>query len=185
MRLLAFFALILFLLPAQTHAQTVQLPKPVVAAAFVKAECDNEIDEVNKELEFAGALSGRLKLLEVSCWRAAYNFGSIFFAVDPENLAGARLLQFQTLGEGNRLVPTHQLSNPAYDEKKKVLESFHKGRGIGDCGTAANWRWNGKDFALVRYWSKDDCDGEPFFDDLEPNSKYLVYPPRQPLEKRK
>jgi len=174
--------LVLFSFSAQ--AQTFSLPKAVAEDAYQKAECDNELDEKNKDLEFAGDLGRGLKLVELSCWSAAYNFGSIFFAVDPAKIAGARLLQFQTMGEGNKLVQTYQLSNPAYDEKKKVMESFHKGRGIGDCGTAANWRWNGKDFVLVRYWSKDDCDGEPFFDELEPISKYLIYPPKRGAQKK-
>jgi hypothetical protein len=183
MRLVAAFVLILFSLTAQ--AQTIKLPGALLKQAFEKAECDIEFDEINKELEFAGQLSGRLKLLEVYCWRAAYNFGSIFFAVDPANLAGAMLLEFQTPGEAGDLVRTHQLSNPAYDEKKKVISSFHKGRGVGDCGTAGNWRWNGKEFVLTRYWHKDNCDGEPFFDELDPLNKYLVYPPKQAPQNKK
>jgi hypothetical protein len=177
MRAIAFFGLLFFSLSAQ--AQTIKLPEALVKQAFEKSECDIEFDEVNKELEFAGHLSGRLKLIEVYCWRAAYNFGSIFFAVDPANAAGARLLQFQTPGEAGDLVRTHQLSNPAYDEKKKVLSSFHKGRGVGDCGTAGNWRWNGKEFVLTRFWNKNECDNEPFFDDLDPLNKYLVYPAKK------
>jgi len=174
MRFIASLFVFVFSLSAQ--AQTIKLPEPLLKQAFEKAECDIEFDEVNKELEFIGQLSGRLKLLEVYCWRAAYNFGNIFFAVDPANPGSARLLEFQTPGEAGDLVRTNQLSNPAYDEKKKVISSFHKGRGIGDCGTAGNWRWNGKEFVLTRFWHKNECDNEPFFDELDPLNKYLVYP---------
>jgi len=183
MRLFALLALVLFSFPVQ--AQKFSLPKAIAEAAYEKAECDNELDEKNKDLEFAGDLGAGLKLVELSCWSAAYNFGSIFFAADPKDLSKARLLQFRLPDEKNRLVQTFQLSNPSYDEKKKVMESFHKGRGVGDCGTSGNWRWNGKDFVLVRFWSKNDCDGEPFFDDLTPLGKYLVYPTKRAPQKKK
>ncbi len=183
MRLLAVAVLCLFSLSAQ--AQKFSLPKAVAEQAYEKAECDNELDEKNKDLEFAGDLGGGLKLIELSCWSAAYNFGSIFFAANPADLSKARLLQFRIPDEKNRIVQTFQLSNPSYDEKKQTLESFHKGRGVGDCGTSGNWRWDGKEFVLSRFWSKNECDGEPFFDDLTPLGKYLVYPPKPTSQKKK
>lgn len=183
MRILA--AILLFLLTiAFAEAQTIRLPEPFLKQALDKAECDIEFEEANKEFEFAGVLGGPLKLLEVPCWRAAYNFGSIFFAIDPARAQDARLLQFQRPDEKNQLALTYQLSNAAYDEAKKVLSSFHKGRGVGDCGTAGNWRWNGKEFVLMHYWNKNSCDGEPFFDDLDPPNKFLVYPPKNRQNKK-
>jgi hypothetical protein len=54
------------------------------------------------------------------------------------------------------------------------MRSFAKGRGAGDCGTIGEWKWTGSDFKLARYWSKPDCDGEPFDDD----AKWQVFPPK-------
>jgi hypothetical protein len=178
------FALGLIFLISPSQAQTISLPRQLVAEAFKKADCDVEIGEAIKDLEFAGELSGGLKLVEVSCWRAAYNFGSILFAVDPKEPSKARLLRFKTLGEKNRLIDTYQLSSPSYDEKTKKLGSAHKGRGVGDCGSIGEWRWRGKDFVLTRYWNKNECDNEPFFDELDPLKKYLVYPPKQQQKKK-
>jgi hypothetical protein len=179
------FAVLGFLLVSvSAHAQqTITLPKSLVADAFKKADCDVEIDEVIKALEFAGDLTAGLKLVEVPCWRAAYNFGSILFMVNPKDPSKARLLRFRTLGENNKLVDTYQLSSPSYDQKTKKLGSAHKGRGAGDCGSVGEWRWYGNDFVLTRYWNKDDCDGEPFFDE-DPTDKYLVYPPKQQQKKK-
>lgn len=175
-------ALALLIVSSSAHAQNISLPKTLLEDAFKTADCQVEIDEVNKDLEFAGDLSNGQKLIEVSCWRAAYNFGSIYFAADPADLSKARLISFQTLGEGGKLVSTFQLSNPSFDEKTKRIESFHKGRGVGDCGTAGEWRWNGREFVLVRYWNKSKCDGEPFDID-ERSTRWLVYPPKQKRKK--
>lgn len=183
MRLFVFLACIFFSLSAQ--AQTFSLPRALAADAFEKAECDNELDEVNKDLEFSGELSDGLKLIELSCWRAAYNFGSIFFAADPADLSKARLLEFRRLDPDRKIERTFQITNPSYDEKKKTLESFNKGRGIGDCGTAGEWRWNGKEFVLARYWIKNDCDEKPFFDGEKPLPRFLVYPPKRMPQKKK
>ena len=61
----------------------IKIPFSVVEAGFKKAECTNDDlkDEERTEIEDLG---GGLKLVEVYCWRAAYQAGSIFFAVDPK-----------------------------------------------------------------------------------------------------
>jgi hypothetical protein len=60
------------------------------------------------------------------------------------------------------------------------MRSFHKGRGVGDCGDIGEWRWNGKDFVLRIFWRKADCDGEPFEAEGSDDApdKWRVYPPR-------
>jgi hypothetical protein len=177
MRVIAIFLCCLF---AQSVAaqQKVVLPKALVEDAFKKAECELDLDEALGNAESVGELSDGLRLVEVYCWRAAYNSGSILFALDPAAPDKPRLLSFRTLGAKNNLISTFQLSSPGYDEKTKILNSFHKGRGVGDCGTAGEWRWNGKDFELKRYWNKDKCDGQVFDVDEHP-ARYLVYPPRK------
>jgi hypothetical protein len=169
-------------LASSSQAQNIVLPKSLVADAFKKADCQIDLDEAVKDLESIGELNGGLKLVEVYCWRAAYNFGSILFAVNPKEPAKARLLRFKTLGEKGRLIDTYQLSSPSYDENTKKLGSAHKGRGVGDCGSVGEWHWRGKDFVLTRYWNKDECDGEPFDNEDQPD-KYLVYPPKQKQKK--
>ncbi len=42
-----------------------------------------------------------------------------------------------------------------------VLGAFSKGRGLGDCGDATEWAWNGRRFNLVRRAFMDDCLGVP------------------------
>ncbi len=163
---------------AQAPAQPIALPKALVADAFKKADCQIEIDEAVKDLESIGELSAGLHLVEVYCWRAAYNFGSILFAVNSKEPEKAQLLRFKTLGKKGKLIDTYQLSSPSYDEKTKKLGSAHKGRGVGDCGSVGEWRWGGQDFVLARFWNKSDCDGQPFDVEEQP-ARYLVYPFRK------
>jgi hypothetical protein len=172
-RILPFGLVILFVGGAQAQ-DNVKIPFDVVQAGFKKAECS--IDLKDEEREVAGALGAGLVLVEVYCWRAAYQAGSIFFIVDPKAPEKARLAQFPSwTGRGKRSGLDYSLGSPGYDSTKKVVSMAHKGRGVGDCGTAAEWRWTGKDFVLKAAWNKDKCDGQPF----EEGKRWQVYPPRR------
>ena len=155
-------------------ADPIKIPFPVVQAAFKKAECSIELqDEDRTEVEDLG---GGLKLVEIYCWRAAYQAGSIFLAVNPKAPDKARLLRFHEWStQKNRLYTVYALSNPSFDAARKTMHMGHKGRGVGDCGVVGEWKWTGQDFMLIRYFSMSDCDGNPFDDDR----KWQVYPPRR------
>ena len=51
------------------------------------------------------------------------------------------------------------LSNAQWDAASQQLSSFHKGRGIGDCGTSARYVWDGIQFRLVEAKGMDQCSG--------------------------
>ena len=42
-----------------------------------------------------------------------------------------------------------------------ILGVFAKGRGIGDCGQAERWAWDGRQFRLVERFELNDCRGLP------------------------
>lgn len=68
------------------QAQKVEIPKAVIEKAFADADCSVSIENALENLEASGAsgdLGNGLKLVELSCWNAAYNFGSIMFVFDP------------------------------------------------------------------------------------------------------
>src|SRR5262245_46467087 len=92
----------------------IKIPFDTVQAAFKKAECSIELqDEERTEVE---ELGGGLKLVEIYCWRAAYQAGSIFLAVDPKAPDKARLLRFhEWSSQKKRLSVVHALSNPSFD----------------------------------------------------------------------
>jgi hypothetical protein len=161
-----------------TWAAPAPLPRNVITAAMKKADCSLPLKDVLEGINVS-ELDGKLKLVEVPCWRAAYQEGSILFALDPAAPAKARLLSFQHWN-GKKIAPTLNLTMPSFEEKTKTLSSFHKGRGLGDCGTIGEWAWAATDFKLTGVWVKDDCDGEPFDEaDAKDKEKWRIYPPKQ------
>jgi len=173
----AVLVLAMFVLPAAAYAEDKTfLPRAVIAAGLKQADCDVPLEEVT-ELD-PDDLGDGLKLVQVSCWRAAYNFGSILFAVDPNARDQARLLQFDIVDEKGKLAKTYSIDLPDFDAKKKTLASYHKSRGVGDCGTIGEWRWTGRDFKLTGFWDKEKCDGELFDADAR-EAKWRVYPLRK------
>jgi len=66
----------------------------------------------------------------------------------------------------------YSITSPEYGSKDRTMGSFHKGRGVGDCGSVAYWKWSGKDFKLTKQWRKANCDGNPF----EESRRWQVYP---------
>jgi len=159
-------AVVSICMPAR--ADSIKIPFQQVEAAFKTAECTNELKD--EELENVSDLGGGLKLVEVYCWRAAYQAGSIFLAVNPAQPEKARLLKFQWWSN-KRLNSVYSLTEPDFDPAAKTLKSFHKGRGVGDCGSIGEWKWSKGNFDLTRFWHKENCDGQPFDDE----KKWLVY----------
>jgi hypothetical protein len=103
-------------------------------------------------------------LLQVSCGNGAYNMavapyvGSSADGKKWSLRAGA--LRLSGSGAMKGMDGVKLLSNPSWDAATQQLSSFHKGRGLGDCGTAETYVWDG---AMCSAWSKpsamDECRG--------------------------
>jgi hypothetical protein len=147
------------------------LPLPIVESALKKAHCTIP----PKEAAVIGTerLSSRLEIVEVTCWRAAYNAGSILFAVPESRPQDAQLLTVERWQDGH-IQRSYSVSSPGYDAKTRTLSSTHKARGAGDCGTIQEMKWTGWHFRLLNAWSKDNCDGEPF--EWDSRDKWQVFP---------
>ncbi|MFD0918110.1 DUF1176 domain-containing protein [Pseudahrensia aquimaris] len=139
----------------------------------VKAECDVYAEGADKprRYEFEETLPGndqasKFTLVEVPCWRAAYNFGNAYFLLDSygdvERITFAQpVLDTQMSGDGEdakllstRIVgfsSTRQLTNPSFDPATRTLTSSPKGRGIGDVSSSGTWVLRGARFVLLRY----------------------------------
>jgi hypothetical protein len=77
----------------------------------------------------------------------------------------------------HRVVPGYSITSPTYEAKTRTLNSFHKGRGAGDCGSIGEWKWSGWFFRLTHMWVKADCDGEPF--EWENRQSWQVFPKKR------
>lgn len=96
-------------------------------------------------------------LVKLVCYRGAYNFGSSWFVVDHQ---GDTPLAFPLPAEdgGAAMDTTTDLVNAELG-RDGSLHSFSKGRGIGDCGSMGEWRWDGSRFQLANYALMGDCRG--------------------------
>jgi hypothetical protein len=151
-----------FVLASPANAQTVAVPAAALDSAFDAAQC---IVTKEESLEMAQSYdidNGR-KIVVAGCWRAAYQAGDIVFVIEPDG--AARLMSFERPrvgGNGKGMERVQQLSEAAFDPAKKTMSSFHKGRGIGDCGSMGEWAWTGTEFRLKAFFFKEKCDGKLF-----------------------
>lgn len=51
------------------------------------------------------------------------------------------------------------LVNADWDPKRRLLTSFSKARGLGDCGTGRDYAWDGERFRLVEQIDMEECRG--------------------------
>ena len=73
-------------------------------------------------------INAQNQLIQIPCWRGAYNMGSGFWLMDQNK-------------QLKQLVTT---SGETFSQGQ--IFSRHKGRGLGDCLSQEEWTWNGKTF---------------------------------------
>jgi len=89
----------------------------------------------------------------------AYNQPYAFFASQSGSIDQMALPDMAPDGP----TTTSQAWNIDWDQQKRILTAFFKGRGLGDCGGWNKWRLDnggeGLAFVLLEARAKDDCDG--------------------------
>ena len=102
-------------------------------------------------------------LVLISCGSGAYNFSSAPY-VGEYRKDGSQGWTFTPAkfdrqpswgGEGNQPL----LVNASWDGQEQTLSSYGKGRGIGDCGSAENYVWDGDRFRLINASAMNECRG--------------------------
>jgi hypothetical protein len=149
------------------------VPRPVLETGLKTAKCTlppNQAKIVGTEL-----LSSHLRLVEVACWETATNAGSILFAVPLEQPRNAQLVSIDRWQNGE-VKHGYSVPSPGFDAKTRTLSSTRMARDAGDCGTIQEMKWTGWHFRLLRAWSKDRCDGEPF--EWDSREGWQVFPRR-------
>lgn len=170
------FGLTISIAPLAVSAGTApdRIPDRVIATAMQEADCWLSLADVKTDLPPAQRLDDRFRLLEIPCWRAAYQAGSMFLAFEAEMPKTARLLRFP-IPEADGFIAEASLTFPDFDPATRRLTSLHRARGLGDCGSAGRWIWIEDAFVLEHYWRKDDCDGT-LFDPFNEPQRWRVYP---------
>lgn len=104
------------------------------------------------------ALGGGKTLVLLPCGSGAYNYSTEPYILS----AGARpvLAKFDApVGFSAADDGKPSLVNAEFDAKTGRLSSYSKGRGLGDCGSAEEFVWDGAVFRLVEARSMPECRG--------------------------
>ncbi len=132
------------------------LPSKAMMARMAKSgQCEGE--EGGHDAS-AYRIDAKTVLVLVPCGSGAYNFSSA-----PVLLRGTSftLASFDSpVGFGEEGGPP-MLVNADWDPKTRTLSSFAKGRGLGDCGTSAEFAWDGARFRLIEQHEMGECRGSP------------------------
>jgi hypothetical protein len=147
----------------EVRAAPVSKARPIIlSAARVKAlrkERGCEIDEVGgpDEMEIH-ALDARRSLVLLACGSGAYNVS--YLPLIAEASGGSVRIEpapfdSMTAGWDGMLV------NADWDDGE--ISSYAKGRGIGDCGVAQRYAWDGGRFRLVEQSEMGECRGSVDF----------------------
>ncbi len=94
------------------------------------------------------------------CFMGAYNIVTHAYLVDTDNGTLIRQLSFP-MQENGKLIRMEEIVSPSFDAMTRIVMSFNRGRGLGDCGVQYRWQWDGLRFQLVEQRKKDQCDGKP------------------------
>lgn len=142
----------------------VQLPeqeaRPLLARLralpSVRSECallEEAVDEADRlpDATLFRIASGSYLLL-MDCGRAAYQISSRLWRVTLRPQLAARPEVLPDVAE-----PALDLMNADFSEGR--LNTWHKGRGVGDCGSSRQWVWTATGFALRTADESPDCNG--------------------------
>ena len=140
------------------------LSLPPEGIAQLRRDSGCAIEEVGgpDEHEAVQIASGTTLIL-LACGTGAYNLSSIPFVARIENGRVVTQIadfdsQWGVAAEGR---PT--LINAFWSAADRLLVEYAKGRGIGDCGTLAEYGWDGARFRLVRQEEMGECRGSTDF----------------------
>ena len=99
-----------------------------------------------------------LAYIPVSCLSGAYNQAALLRVAGESGpwRAPAFDLPVGQAGEGE---PAGQVFNAGWSGDSGQLDMFMKGRGLGDCGTAESFVWDGSRFRLIQQTRMDECRG--------------------------
>lgn len=120
---------------------------------------------------------GDRALVELQCAKAAYQSVYAFVAVQPDGTLQPLTLDLFYPNESGQFERTSEATVgglASFDPETSLLTVFSKARGVGDCGSLAEYRWTGDELELAtfRYQACSDSPGEL----VDPADYPQVYP---------
>lgn len=156
------------LVPVYAGETTPDVPLALLDRHRADPDCQPFEDLANGRDFVVDELSGGYTVYLLPCQSGAYNFAQKVYVgsggdyFDPQFFA-----DYQT---GIGWTGTPYLWNADYDRETDTVYTFAKARGIGDCGSQANWQWNGYLFQLMEMRARACTD------DIDPNAEMPEFP---------
>ncbi|WP_017671875.1 DUF1176 domain-containing protein [Blastomonas sp. AAP53] len=127
--------------------------------------CEYRMEGVEDTVHPLGQREGKdMALALIACDSGAYNFGAAVMIAerpmeDPNAAWEFKPAKFDgaTGWGGDDQVP--QVVNASFSPETGELSEFAKGRGLGDCGVASSYVWDGEMFRLSEKHEMGDCRG--------------------------
>ncbi len=130
---------------------------PALKTAMVTAsDCGEEYTSEVPKIE-TYALGGGRTLALLPCGAGAYNYMSVPFLLGAGKPVFAGFDSQPGMSGPDSTMP--MLVNAGWDPKTARLSSYSKGRGLGDCGSAEEYVWDGTRFRLVEQRVMGECRG--------------------------
>ena len=150
-------------LPTVTAAPAGGKAAPKLTAARIKAlrrQAQCEINEVGGPDTYEiSAIGPSHSLLLLTCGAGAYNVSYVPYLLTGSGKAMQAKAAHFDLPPESWEGGTPMLVNAEWDPKQRLLASFAKARGIGDCGMGRSYAWDGARFRLVEQVQMDECRG--------------------------
>jgi hypothetical protein len=148
---------------ARASERPLTIPKRRLDAARREFGCTEEdVGRVSAD-ETLAPLGGGRTLLLMSCGAGAYNYNSLVLIASREGntirIMPARFDVTRDPIDGEPDPIAISVTNGDWDPATMSISEFAKGRGIGDCGTAATYAWDGQSFRLIEQKEMSECRG--------------------------
>ncbi len=116
------------------------------------------LDPLRREVSVAPLTESKALLL-VSCETGAYNVIDLAFEVTRTQPYVSRgVILHLPFVPPSRSDSQLELVNAEFDASSRMLYTFSKSRGLGDCGVATRWQFDGERFVLAEYAEEQICD---------------------------
>jgi hypothetical protein len=153
------------LVTAKRIVPTETTPDATTLVSLVEGSaCAAERFGVTEDAAYSlGTVDGSaMALVMLSCGSGAYNFSSAAYvgradAQGKWTFAPARFDYGNDVRTLDKSLPL--LVNADWDTTTQTLSSFAKGRGLGDCGNAESYIWDGSMFRLIKAYGMEQCRG--------------------------
>ncbi len=148
--------------PPLTDAQAFTHTVRETHAALLKQHCDPDLRDFSADS--AEPLTATDALVLLTCWGGAYQSSLLVLRAPRHAPAKAALVVLPLAPGAPKPDPDDDpavLSEADYLPKDGMLTSSAKGRGLADCGVAAEWVFDGRGFQPSSYDYQGRCSGAP------------------------